>query len=155
MPRRKQPLRSTKGLATGRPPQRQARPRPQDRAGHAAADVRAIVFDRDQHCRLRGASVGPCFGVLLTPHHLHKSGQQGLYVPRNLITLCGWHNDWVEVDKALATAWGLYVSPWADGTDPDAYHGTAWARMHLAGLVDYWWDGTPADDPCPDLLAAA
>lgn len=109
--------------------------------------VRDVVFARDRHCLLATAAAGPCFGKPLTPHHLWKAGQGGLYVPSNLVTLCGHHNDWVELEPATAKAWGLVVR---NGDDIPS----VWRRMHFFELVHYWWDGSPADGPMPELEAA-
>lgn len=157
-PQRKTELGRGKGLTRGQPPRRRQAQRPTaaDRTTDERDVVRAGVFERDGHvCRLAGGSAGRCFGVALTPHHLWKSGQRGPYVLRNLVTLCGWHNDWVEVNRELAEAWGLYVQPQTEhGTDPRQCIERAWALMQLAGIVDYWWDGTPAHRPCPGDVTA-
>lgn len=108
--------------------------------------VRGAVFERDQFCRLAGSTLGPCIGDRMTPHHLRKESQGGLYVMRNLLTLCGGHNGGVEImERDDAEAAGLVI--------PHAYaddYGTAWHRLQLAGIVDYWWDGTPMHRPRPD-----
>jgi hypothetical protein len=109
--------------------------------------VRELVFTRDRHCLLRGGAAGRCFGALYTPHHLWKGGQGGPYVASNLVTLCAWHNDWVELEPDTAKAWGLVVR---NGDDLPS----VWRRMQFWGLVNYWWDGTPADSPMPEMGAA-
>lgn len=107
------------------------------------------VFDaivaRDQRCRLADSPLtGPCLGRL-TPHHLRKAAKQGPYTVSNLLTLCAAHNDWVETSPAAdhVRTWGLVIS-WGDTLLG------AWARLQLAGIVNYWWDGSPADLPHPE-----
>lgn len=116
--------------------------------------IRHAVHERDgRRCRLQDSSVGSCW-KRLTVHHLLKAGQGGPFSMLNLVTLCPWHNQWVECDRQLANTWGLYVSPMSQGTFTLADPGKAWERMILFELVDYWWDGTPASRPRPDARAA-
>jgi len=118
------------------------------RARRTPAEVatRTAVFERDGRCRLAGSLLGRCIGVPFTPHHLHKEGQGGLYVMRNLLTLCGGHNDGVEtMRRADGEALGLVIPRALVGD-----YGTAWHRLILAGIVEWWWDGTPMHRPRPD-----
>jgi hypothetical protein len=115
-------------------------------------DIRAAVFARDSYtcvlrprASLRGlayAGAGRCYGNPTTAHHLRKASKGGLYVIYNLVTLCSYHNDWVEDYPLVAHTWGLVIRT------GETYQ-EAWARMHLASLVDYWWDGSPAIGPWP------
>lgn len=111
--------------------------------------VRRFVFVRDRRvCRLAGsASAGACFGAPETAHHLRKAAHGGPYQPFNMVTLCSFHNDWVEDHPMHAHAWGLVIRR---GENVLA----AWSRMILYGLVDWWWDGTPGADPPPDEIPA-
>jgi hypothetical protein len=150
------PLERRTELARGGPPRRQTGLRRNGTwVNHrppkaVASAIRVAVYDRDGHrCRLRGSTAGPCIGGL-TVHHLRKESQGGRWTMRNLLTLCQGHNGWVETERLLSVAWGLYVSPMDGGTFALADHGAAWARLQLAGIVDYWWDGTPAHRPAPD-----
>lgn len=75
------------------------------------AEIRETVFRRDGYrCRLdtplTAGRVGPCYGML-TPHHIRKASQGGAYVEGNLMTLCQFHNDWVEDNPNTAHALGL------------------------------------------------
>jgi hypothetical protein len=129
------------------------------RTAHERSIVREAVFARDQVCRLKttlGAQpivprgFGQCRGPL-TPHHLRKAGQGGPYVMSNLLGLCAYHNDRVEeLPRADMVALGLVVP-----RSPDVAEGIgrAWALLQLAGLVTYWWDGTPAHRERPDAIA--
>lgn len=108
----------------------------------AEALVRRGCAERDRGCRLSGAAgTGPCAGRL-TFHHLRKASQGGPYAPHNGLTLCVAHNEWVETDPITAHAWGLRLLH-------GEHHLQAWARLHLAGIVWWWWDGTPCDRPDP------
>lgn len=123
------------------------------------AATRAAVFARDggQCLLLRtrfleadgqpaGSRLGTCHGNPLTPHHLRKAGQGGPYSLRNLITLCAGHNDRIEeLPRADMVAAGLVVPRGAD-------IGSAWALLQLQEIVAWWWDGTPAHRPRPDVL---
>ncbi len=144
MPGRKQPMGRGKGLVRSGALAR-------SRSTTAKPDrelVRAAVFARDRQCLLVGSMVaGRCFGTRKTPHHLWKGGQGGLYVPANLVTLCAFHNGWVEDHPPEAQAWGLVVR---NGDTIPA----VWRRMHFWGLLDWWWDGSPADAAMPELEAA-
>jgi hypothetical protein len=105
--------------------------------------IRQAVFDRDRGCRLAGSTLGPCFGPL-TFHHLWKASQGGTWSTRNGLTLCAHHNDTIEdMSRDDAEAWGLVI---AYGMT----HAQAWLRLVVAGIVDYWWDGTPADQSQPE-----
>jgi hypothetical protein len=119
-------------------------------AAEQDAVIREAVFDRDgRRCCLKGAlpAFGRCYGPL-TPHHLRKAGQGGPYSMRNLITLCAFHNGRIEsMPRADMEALGLVIPRWQDT-------GTAWALLQLAGIVAWWWDGTPADRPRPDAMHA-
>lgn len=102
----------------------------------ARAVVREQVFARDGHrCRLAGiAGTGPCMGPL-TPHHLEKAAQQGPYSVENMLTACAAHNDgFCETPEAHPL--GLVVRR---GETLEQ----AWARLYLAGIVDYGPDGGP------------
>lgn len=105
----------------------------------ARGEVRRAVFARDNlRCLLAGQPSTPaCFGIL-TPHHLRKSGQGGPYELANLVTLCAFHNDWLETatGAGYGQSTGLVIRR---GYDVD----WAWSTMRAAGLVAYWWDGTP------------
>lgn len=92
--------------------------------------VRGQVFARDGHrCLLADRSdTPPCFGVPLTPHHLRKSIHGGRYELENLVTLCSFHNDWVEQWPVTAHDLGL-VCRRGDTIEE------CWARMRAAGLV--------------------
>lgn len=120
--------------------------RQRKRRSPAELATRNAVFARDGYCRLAGSTLGPCIGERLTPHHLRKEGQGGQYTMRNLLTLCAGHNSRIEtMRRADGEAAGLVI--------PHAYAddvGTAWHRLQLAGIVDYWWDGTPMHRPRPD-----
>jgi len=122
--------------------------------------VRAEVFTRDRgRCRLqppngaRGApgmwlcGAGQCFGSPLTFHHLRKSSQGGPYIAANGLTLCGFHNEWVEDRPKLAHTWGLVIRT------GEGFVST-WARLQLFGLTDWWWDGTPAAADPPATVPA-
>lgn len=76
----------------------------------ARAAVCAALFDRDDHrCQMpTTTNAGPCYGPL-TPHHLVKAGQGGSYTLDNLVTLCAFHNDWVEDNPDLAVSAGLVI----------------------------------------------
>jgi 5-methylcytosine-specific restriction endonuclease McrA len=91
--------------------------------------VREAVFARDGYrCLLAGRrDVPPCAGYL-TPHHLAKASQGGAYVKEGLVTLCSFHNGWVEDHPNLAHEKGLVCR--AGDTLL-----LCWARMRAAGLV--------------------
>jgi hypothetical protein len=119
-PTRRTPLRAVS-------PQREA-----ERDEHD--QVRAFVFHRDQlRCRLAdwaGAhGVSACCGQL-TVHHIRKAAQGGPYVPLNLVTLCAWHNDWLETARG---------APWGKERGLVARRGddliVCWAKMRAAGVV--------------------
>lgn len=127
-------------------------------AGASIQDVRQAVYARDRVCLLappanmqwadiqrRQAGAGSCFGQPRTVHHLRKASRGGLYTLSNLVVLCTRHNDWVEDYPLVAHTWGLVIR---EGEVPQQ----AWARMHLAGLCDYWWDGSPAATGWPGEL---
>lgn len=118
-------------------------------------DTRMAVFARDGHCLLapptsmthvqaaqRKVGASHCYGQPRTAHHLRKASKGGPYLLHNLVTLCAFHNDWIEDYPLAAHTWGLVLRT---GEVPQE----AWARMHLAGLCDYWWDGSPAAGPWP------
>lgn len=100
------------------------------RASAAAEKVeREAVFARDGGCQMRpdddrgrrfvwsewlaGYNTGPCFGVL-TAHHLLKASGGGKYERSNLVTLCAFHNGWVEDHPAEATRLGFVIRRLAD-----------------------------------------
>lgn len=102
---------------------RRRRIRAQSKKGRARAraqaKVRHAVFERDGHqCQLRRFTwlggdpelrrddVEACYGHL-TPHHLLKAGQGGEDSVENEVTLCAFHNDWVEDHPDLAEQLGL------------------------------------------------
>jgi hypothetical protein len=104
--------------------------------------VRAIVFYRDQNsCRLAHLvgvddRVPACAGQL-TVHHIRKAGQGGLYVPLNLVTLCAWHNDWLETHRGARYGKGcglVCLTPPAGVWLEDALV-ECWATMRAAGIV--------------------
>lgn len=76
----------------------------------AADPVVAAVFDRDGGCVLRSRpdEAGECFGGP-TPHHLLKASQGGGWTVDNLVTLCRFHNGWVEDRPEHAWQLGLVV----------------------------------------------
>jgi hypothetical protein len=112
------------------------------------AKTRSQLYARDQRCRLAGSTAGACYGKRHTPHHLWKEGQGGPYRLWNLLTLCAHHNDWIEyAPRDLVAAWGLVIEHGQSVED-------AWCRLVFFRIVDYWWDGTPADQPMPALEAA-
>jgi len=133
MPRRKAPLRRSAPL------------RAQHRGRGNHDGVRAAVFGRDRGCRLQGSLWGTCFGVRQTAHHLWKASQGGPYRVWNLVTLCALHNDMVEDRPDDAHALGLVMRR---GEDP----ASVWGRLQLAGIVDYWWEGSPATSDPPILV---
>lgn len=141
----------TKGLArsgelkrSGGPKRRL--PEPDDPMEIARQEIRRAVFLRDGHCRLQGSCWGRCVGKRLTPHHLWKEGQGGPFTMRNLLTLCGGHNDGIETLPRLdMEAAGLVVPRGTTVTE-------AWRRLILAGIVPYWWDGTVSYLPSPDCV---
>jgi 5-methylcytosine-specific restriction endonuclease McrA len=51
-----------------------------------------------------------CFGGL-TVHHVHKASGGGPYTEDNLVTLCAFHNEYVESHHLEAQALGLEVRP--------------------------------------------
>lgn len=117
------------------------------------ASIRQTVFDRDRRCLLVGTVAGPCRGPA-TPHHLLKSGQGGPYTVQNLVTLCAWHNGWVERNRADSATWGLYVEPHLPPYTSTSYWkdiGGAWHRLILHGLTPCWWDGSPLLFERPDV----
>jgi len=67
----------------------------------AKAAVRAEVFARDGACVLRDKGFGKCYGRL-TPHHVRKASQGGTFTADNLVALCAWHNDLLEIDADAA-----------------------------------------------------
>jgi hypothetical protein len=145
-PARVTPLRSRRPAAV-------SRDTTSGRTDHERDIVRGAVFERDGSCRLAGAApvFGRCGGKPRTPHHLRKAGQGGPYVMSNLLTLCARHNDRIEeLDRADMVAAGLVVPR---TTDVASGIGQAWALLQLAGIVDWWWDGTPAHRARPDAIA--
>jgi hypothetical protein len=70
--------------------------------------VAAAVLERDGGlCQLRNTfGVPACFGPA-TPHHLVKQGQCGEDSLENEVTLCSFHNGWVEDHPDHARALGL------------------------------------------------
>lgn len=149
-PRRTTGLTTRKPLGSnGRKPLRSRSPR-RDTAADQHEEIRLAVYARDGHCRLRDALApwGPCMGDR-TVHHLRKASQGGAYTMSNLIYLCAQHNDRIEeLPRADTVACGLVIP--RDCQDP----GRAWALMQLAGIVAWWWDGTPWTRPRPDALHA-
>jgi hypothetical protein len=91
--------------------------------------VRTAVFARDGACLLAGHPEygGVCRGHL-TPHHLRKEGQGGAYALSNLVALCVWHNEWVELYPLVAHTLGLVIRR---GELPE----WAWARLRTRGLI--------------------
>lgn len=69
---------------------------------------RAAVFARDKRCQLVDTIAGRCFGAL-TAHHLLKASGGGKYERSNLVTLCAFHNGWVEDHPAEAARLGLVI----------------------------------------------
>lgn len=127
MPRRRA------GLVSGGPPHRRGRLAPvsevrRNRRG-AAQPIIDAVFARDGGCILRRHVhvVGRCYGAPMTPHHLRKAGQGGTWTASNLVTLCAFHNGWVENWPQTAHRLGLVIRTGEIAAD-------AWARMRAAGL---------------------
>jgi len=56
-------------------------------------EVAEAAAERDGGCRL--AHLGGCAGPL-TAHHLRKSSSGGAYVSENIVSLCAFHNTFVE-----------------------------------------------------------
>jgi len=83
-------------------------------AAEERKEVREAVYRRDRWtCVLERTSrqrddVPPCHGPL-TPHHLRKASAGGAYSEENLVTLCRFHNGWVEDEPKLATELGLVI----------------------------------------------
>lgn len=82
-------------------------------ADKSKPEIRDAVFARDHYlCQMPlsdEARVGGgdrCFGPL-TPHHIRKESQGGTYTFDNLVTLCAFHNGWVEDHPNLAHRLGL------------------------------------------------
>ena len=97
-------------------------------ARDAAEPVVQAVFDRDHGCVAhRAPGTPPCRGRV-TPHHLRKEGQGGLWSLDNLVTLCQGHNGWVEDQPDAAHALGLVIRRGEDITD-------AWQTMLAAELL--------------------
>ena len=75
--------------------------------------IREAVFERDHHrCQFSKHNglqyaVG-CFGPL-TVHHLKKASAGGSYSEDNLVTLCAFHNSWIEDWPLQAETLGLVV----------------------------------------------
>lgn len=101
------------------------------KADRGKESIREAVYERDGGCLLRNwPNAGPCFGEQ-TPHHIHKSGQQGEYSESNLVQICSSHNGgWIEGNPIAARELGLVV--WAGDTIEEA-----WAKMRKAGLTDH------------------
>lgn len=113
-------------------------------------EIKAAVYARDGRCLLHGSGVGGgCFGKPLTPHHLRKSGQGGPDTVENVVTLCGFHNDWIETAPRAAHLLGLVI--WAGETTEGA-----WRKLRCNQLVTYGPDGAymPFPDGCEPLDAA-
>ena len=74
--------------------------------------VRERVFARDGGCVVADKTMwGPCFGPL-TVHHLLKASQGGKYTAKNLVTLCAYHNGFVEDQPTMAWNEGLVIRSW-------------------------------------------
>jgi hypothetical protein len=101
------------------------------KADRGKEPIRQAVYERDGGCLLRKwPGAGPCFGER-TPHHLHKSGQQGEYSESNLVQICSSHNGgWIEDHPIEANELGLVVR--AGETIEEA-----WAKMRKAGLTTW------------------
>lgn len=74
-------------------------------------EIRDAVFDRDNYACQAPADWGSHFGVL-TPHHLLKASQGGKYTTENLITLCAYHNEYVEDYPQAAEKAHLVIKSW-------------------------------------------
>jgi hypothetical protein len=74
------------------------------------ARVRSAVFVRDGHrCQFPPVTgAPPCFGPL-TFHHLRKASAGGAYSEANGLTLCAFHNGWVEDNPTDAFLLGLVL----------------------------------------------
>ncbi len=83
-------------------------------SAHDKSYVRYQVFNRDGwSCRMHAEG---CFGDL-TVHHLRKASQGGTYTPENLITLCAYHNGWVEDHPIAAHERGMVVKSWEESKE--------------------------------------
>ena len=73
------------------------------------AEVRRAVFIRDGWtCQLPGGCDKRHYHPNpLTVHYLRKASAGGSYTPDNLISLCRWHNRWVEDQPLMALGLGL------------------------------------------------
>lgn len=73
--------------------------------------VRDAVFERDDYTCQAPPEWGSHFGPL-TPHHLLKASQRGQYTVENLITLCAYHNEYVENYPRAAQKAHLVIRSW-------------------------------------------
>ena len=100
-----------------------------------------MVYMRDQQtCRLRMTrwmGSPACYGPL-TVHHIRKEGQGGPYVPLNLVSLCAWHNDWLET--ADGARWGEergLVARRVPRGELSATLNRCWQLMRANGIVNW------------------
>lgn len=135
--KRRTPLRPGKPLARGPGPKRRSPLRPvSDKRideGPERDRVEAFVFYRDElRCRMEHRSdIPPCMGVL-TVQHIRKAGQGGPYVPLNLVTVCAFHNSWLET--AEGARWGERHGLVARAGDDLI---VCWARMREFRIVTW------------------
>lgn len=131
-------------LRPGVPPRRRTplRPVSEQRAAERPErdEVREFVLHRDQRCRLAGWSYGgegppACFGQL-SFHHIRKAGQGGPYTRLNGLTLCVFHNDWLETWEGHR--WGVsHGVVCLNGRTLEQ----CWELMRAWGLVRWDHDG--------------
>lgn len=132
-------------LRRGGPLQRRSRLAPvsprKRREIRESRPVVEAVKARDRHCVLRfhQALVGRCSWGLTAHHLVKQSRRRGGWTYWNLVTLCAWHNEWVENFPRLAHRMGLVVKAGEDVW-------SAWDRMRANGMPVRL-----PDDPCCDL----
>lgn len=88
-----------------------------------------------------------CRNGTLTMHHRKKRGQGGLWVPENIVAVCGHGTSgchgWIEHHPDSAAAEGFHVRPWLNPAEVMVrYRLSHWARLLPDGTVHYD-KGTP------------
>lgn len=110
------------------------------------------VFERDGHrCRAENLGIGNCFGPL-TPHETMNRERAGrtdanLLDADNMLSLCAFHNTWVEDNPPKALELGLARNSWAKTVVTDAWCDEclfAWPDIALTTDGDY------AEGRCPE-----